>query len=169
MIVSGFAGVGKSTLSSNSDLFIDLESSNFKWIIPEEQKLMSVEERKGLPKEQNPNWPENYLKEMIILSNAGRIVLISMDKFIRDELEARKAKFILVYPDKSIKDEYIERLIKRGNNEKFVELIKVNYDQWIEDLNKTKQLKIVLYAGMYISDVKNTIEWYEEHKEYIKQ
>jgi hypothetical protein len=57
-----------------------------------------------------------------------KIVLISMDKEVRGILESRDVPFTLVYPDKSMKSEIVRRLIERGNNEKFIELIESNFN-----------------------------------------
>lgn len=155
MIISAFAGVGKTTLAnSRPDAFIDLESSYFKWEIPEEQLKMSVEERKGLPKAQSPKWPQNYIDEILRLESLGtKFVMISMDKDVRSILESKGIPFTLIYPDKSMKEEFIQRLINRGNNDKFIELIKLNFESWIDDLDKQKQDKLILNKGMYISDL----------------
>ena len=97
MIISGFAGIGKTTLAAKEpEHCVDLESSNFKWLIPEEQLKMSVEERKGLPKEQNPEWPENYISEMTRQNKEGKMVFISMDPQVRAILQERGLTFYLL-------------------------------------------------------------------------
>jgi thioesterase domain-containing protein len=73
---------------------------------------------------------------------------------VRDALLVNGIKFTLVYPDKSIKDEYIQRYIDRGNNETFVNLLENNWDDWISDMEKQKGCKhIKLQSGQYLSDV----------------
>jgi len=79
--------------------------------------------------------------------------MISMDPDVRSILEERDIPFTLVYPDKNMKDEFIERLENRGNNPMFIMLIKDNFEKWIDDLDNQPQPKLRLTAGMYISDL----------------
>ena len=64
IVVYGFPCIGKSTLcdKENGNKYLDLESSDFQWVFTEEMKKMSVEERKGIVKQKNPDWPANYAK-----------------------------------------------------------------------------------------------------------
>lgn len=48
ILIGGFKAIGKSTLATKYDDVIDLESSNFEYIIDEKIKNISVERRKGL-------------------------------------------------------------------------------------------------------------------------
>jgi adenylate kinase family enzyme len=154
MIISGFAGIGKSTLAQKEPEYcVDLESSDFKWVIPQEQLEMSVEERKGLPKEQNPLWPENYITVMTRLNKEGKMVFISMDLQVRQLLQERGIDFVLAYPSKDSKETFVQRMRNRGNNEGFVTLIEKNFEQWIDDLEKQPQKKIRLTDNQYLSDV----------------
>ena len=68
IIISGFAGIGKTTISKKyKNRIIDLESSDFKWVYGDETTAnMSKESRKGV---QNrvliPEWPRNYMEAII--------------------------------------------------------------------------------------------------------
>ena len=63
MIISGFAGIGKTTFCKKFKNSIDLESSDFHWIYEEDALNMDKEKRKGTTKKMlNPEWPENYVK-----------------------------------------------------------------------------------------------------------
>ena len=66
-IISGFAGIGKTTLSRKNQDIIDLESSDFKWrYYDNETANMDKENRKGVEnKEINPDWPKNYLEAIV--------------------------------------------------------------------------------------------------------
>lgn len=58
MIVSAFAGVGKTTLAQMyKEDVIDLESGNFKWLEND-----GTEASKGSRRIQNPKYPINYLE-----------------------------------------------------------------------------------------------------------
>ena len=65
----------------------------------------------------------------------------------------------MVYADVSLRDEYINRMIKRGNQENFIKEM-TDEDKWIEfhniDEKDTKpKYKIKLRTGQYLSDVKD--------------
>jgi hypothetical protein len=63
-------------------------------------------------------------------------------------------EFTLVYPDKSIKDEYIQRYIDRGSPDSFINLLTKNWELWIDELdNQIGCDKIKLKEGEYLSDV----------------
>ena len=88
-------------------------------------------------------FPQNYIAH--IKENIGKadIILVSSHDVVRDALVLNNIEFTMVYPDISIKDEYIDRYIKRGNNEGFVELLKQNWETWIGEIQ----------SGQYLSDV----------------
>ncbi len=134
LIVSAFPGCGKSHFfrENKNKIVLDSDSSKF----------------------DKSDFPNNYIEH--IKSNIGKadIILVSSHKEVRDALVENNIKFTLVYPDKSIKDEYIQRYIDRGNSEKFVELLTKNWLTWIDELdNQIGCKKIKLNKGEYLSDV----------------
>ena len=87
MIISGFAGIGKSTLAKKSYEVIDLESSIFK-----------------------KDW-ELYSETAKYLDEQGYDVLISAHKEIRTKLHDKGIKYTFIIPkntEKS-KSEYLDR------------------------------------------------------------
>jgi hypothetical protein len=78
--------------------------------------------------------------------------LKSIDIFSNDKIDG----VYLVYPDLSLKDEYIKRYQERGNNKQFIEVLDKMFDNWIEELNNesNKFIKIKLNdSNYYISDL----------------
>lgn len=97
MIVIGYQGIGKSTLSQRSFKYIDLESSAL---------------RKGDIRWHN--WYEPYCMIAEWLSKQGYTVFVSSHKEVRDYLnEFCEEPFCAVVPSEAIKDEWIERLRER--------------------------------------------------------
>ena len=99
-------------------------------------------------------FPKNYIQH--IKSNIGEadIILVSSHKEVRDALVNQGIDFKLVYPARDIKDEYIQRYIDRGNDGKFVELLKQNWENWMTELEEQKGCnKIELKKGQYLSDI----------------
>ena len=132
-VISAFPGTGKSYCFQNSDKkVLDSDSSTF------DKKY----------------FPDNYIKH--IKDNIGKvdIIFVSSHKEVRDALVENGISYILVYPDKSLKDEYIERYKDRGNNEKFVELISSNWELWIEELQGQKGCShVILKTYQFIGDI----------------
>ena len=134
LVVSAFPGCGKSHLFRNKGdkKILDSDSSTF----------------------DKSQFPENYINH--IKSNIGDvdIILVSSHKEVRDALQNQGINFSLVYPSRVIKDEYIQRYIDRGNDGKFVELLKNNWENWMTELEEqTGCNKVELKEGEYLSDI----------------
>lgn len=114
-IISGFPGVGKSHLGKRSDnevVVLDLESSNFK----------------------GENRWEDY--KNAIKNQIGKVDIL----FVSSHTETRKilselgVRFYLVYPDRSLKDEYLRRYVERGSSQEFIEMMDKNFDLFIDSI-----------------------------------
>lgn len=150
-VISAFPGIGKTTLVQTNKNYIDLESSDYKWV--DIDKTLSIEERKGTAKTINPDFPENYIKKIIESTSVGYNVLISSHKEVREALQAQGIKYTIVLPSLEMKEEMINRYLIRGNQESFVNLLKTNYEKFIEDLSMDPNEKIILKHGEYLSDI----------------
>lgn len=140
-IISGFPGVGKSTLfKQQEDIMIsDSDSSMFSWIEP------------GV---RHPDFPGNYINHIKSLIGKVDFVFVSSHDVVREALNEEEVVYTIVYPSKEIKEEYIQRYIDRGNNEGFVKLLQSNYELFIDGIEKEKHPKLVsLESGQYLSDV----------------
>lgn len=144
-IISGFPGIGKSTLfeTERNLLISDSDSSSFSWLEP------------GV---RHPNFPSNYITH--IKENIGKLdfILVSSHDVVREALNEEGIPYTIVYPSTDIKDEYIQRYIDRGNNDGFVKLLQANFESFIEGIEKETGPKLVpLNAGQYLSDVLDQI------------
>jgi hypothetical protein len=134
LVVSAFPGCGKSHLFRNKGekKILDSDSSTF----------------------DKSQFPQNYIEHIKFNIGEVDIILVSSHKEVRDALVNEGIDFTLVYPRKDIKDEYIQRYIDRGNDGKFVELLKQNWDNWTDELeNQEGCEKIELESGQYLSNV----------------
>ena len=97
MIVIGYQGIGKSTLSTLKG-YIDLESGNF-WY-----------------NGQRPwGWYIYYCQIAEDLSRQGYVVFVSSHKEVREFLKNSKEEVIIVFPSLSLKNDWIEKLKNRYN------------------------------------------------------
>lgn len=119
MIISGYQGVGKSTLAESCLGFIDLESSSFfvDGVRPD-------------------NWYVMYCKVAEHLSCQGYDVFVSSHAVVRDYLaHSNKEKLVVVFPSLGLKSKWLKRLKARYNetqSDKDYKALK-NAEQMYED------------------------------------
>lgn len=135
MVISGFPGVGKSTLvkkaAKDKVTIHDSDSSTFA----------------------KDSFPGNYVKHIKDILEKKENILISSHKEVRDALIKEEIPFLLVYPDKSLKDEYMKRYEERGSGEKFLKLLDENFNEWVkecDELDSPLVTKVVLKKGEYL-------------------
>lgn len=155
ILIAGFGAIGKTTVAKKYKNVLDLESSNFKYIIDDDLKLLSVEERKGIKtRKLNKKFPENYYNAIIENLYKNNIVLISMHKEIINMLKHNKIDYIVVYPKEDMLEEIIERCEKRGNSQEFLAGIKDAYYK----LYPSKDDNVIwLKKGEYLEQILKSI------------
>ncbi len=151
ILIGGFKAIGKSTLAKKYNNVIDLESSNFEYIIDEEIKKIPVEQRKGLKNRiKNPEYPLNYYNELISNLKRNNIVLFACKTEVVNLLNINNINYYIVYPEEKMLEEIIERCKTRGNNEQFISRVKeVYYADFPKNLDKV----IWLRKGQYLEQV----------------
>lgn len=136
MLVCGFPGVGKSFLSKNSEACVDSDSSSFSW------------SQDGT---RNVNFPDNYIYHIRSIP-CNKIVFLSTHKTVRSALVNNSLKYTLIYPERSLKNEYIERYRNRGSSDKFITLMCDSWDNFITEMEEdTADRKIVLKTGQFLT------------------
>ena len=91
-----------------------------------------------------------------VKKQTGKKVLISSQPEVLKEVSHRELAFITVTPSNNLKDEYIERYKRRGNNQNFIELMSKNFDTFSGDLAKNSKATaniIVRKENTYLSDI----------------
>ena len=134
MILVGYPGVGKSSISNREDGFVDLESSNF-----------TINGSKDL------GWVVPYINVAIDLYKQGYDVFVSSHFVVRNELKKRvrngeisNSDVLLIYPSIDLKEEWVEKLKKRYEEDhidghlRAYERSKNHYDTDINDMRADK-------------------------------
>lgn len=98
MIIIGYLGVGKSTVSNKNPNYIDFDSSMF-------------------PKEEG--WEKDYVERAEALSEQGFTVFVSAHKAVQDLLLNSKEKIIVVYPAVGMRHSWIKKLSDRYDKTQF--------------------------------------------------
>lgn len=127
IVISAFPACGKSWCYNNlQDRFsmLDSDSSNYSWIKDENGK--NTDKR-------NPDFPNNYIEH--IKENLGKVdfIFVSSHENVRKAMVENEIKFVMVYPRVDQLENWIGRMEKRGNNDKFVSFIADNWNDMVCD------------------------------------
>ena len=134
IIISGFPGIGKSFLSiTEGDKVLDLDSGNFtgdnKWQLYKQTLIDSIGKYKYL---------------LVSTHDETRIILNELN-----------APYFIIFPDKSLKKEYIQRYKERGNNDSFIKLMEEHFENFVNSIENSKGgVKIKLdKPDMFLKDI----------------
>lgn len=151
IIICGFKAIGKSTVARKYENIIDLESSDYKYILDECLKDISVEKTKGLKERKlNPEYPYNYYDKIIDEYNQGKAVLIACKIEIVELLEKNNVEYYIIYPKEEMLEEIIERCKSRGNIDEFIINVRKAYNR---DFPKDKNNVIWMKKGEYLENI----------------
>lgn len=151
IIIAGFATCGKSVLGKKYSNVIDLESSNYKHNNTNFEKV-PVEERKGIKREMNKEWPYNYYKAIDEAVKIYDVVLVQLKPEHFDYFDKNNIKYSIAYPNINNWEEVKRRCINRGNNENFIRRLKEVFIPFYEDCLQRN------YENLYIINKNETLE-----------
>lgn len=150
IFVYSSTATGKSYVSKKYKNVIDMESTIYKYVgLSNENEQIKSTNRKI-----NKEWPENYFKALDVVKDKYDYILIA-DEVCDNYFNINNYKYWRVYPDIKLKNEYINRCIKRGNNDEFIYWYSKVWDEWYylcKNDNKTDK-HIVLKHNEYLEDV----------------
>ena len=148
-IVAGFPATGKSFIFNNQGCLsglkiLDSDSSDFSW----------VKDKQGYNTDiRNPNFPNNYIEHIKESIGKVDIIFISSHDVVQKSLKDNNIEYIMIYPDISLKEEWIYRFKSRGNNDNFIRFISSNWEKFIKDIESNSfHTKIKLNEGEFIWD-----------------
>ena len=165
-VIAAFPACGKTyCFDRNEDyIILDSDSSKFSWMIEEVEDpcYAFIDNGTITPvihknKVRNPDFPKNYIEH--IKENIGKVdyIFVSTHEDVRNALTEAGIDFILVFPEQSLRDEWVGRCFNRGSGEKFCQLISDKWDDWILQMefdvvtNNRKHYR--LKHGEYLSNV----------------
>lgn len=131
-VISGFPGIGKSTLVQSKSYISDSDSSKF----------------------DKTQFPANYLYHIQQVIAHGNSILCSSHDVVRNALVAAHIPFTLVYPHVELKAEYMKRYAERGSPEAFLEMMDTKWDTFISQCADQKGCThYVLKPGEFLKDM----------------
>lgn len=151
IIIAGFSGIGKTTLSHKYTNIIDLDSAEF---VYDDSDILHVpfEKRKGENRKPNPYWPQNYINAIKKAILEYDIVLVWDRQDIINEYLNNNFEFILCYPSKEDLTNYIQRFKNRGNSEKYIKMKLSQYDEKMIFFETLNVPKIILSNNKTLED-----------------
>lgn len=119
-IISGFPGVGKSTVAEKFS-WTDIDSSNYG--------------DKEDPKRRE-TFQVSYVTDIIkkrdeLESVPGSVILVSSHEQVRNEMGRRGVAYLNCFPEGSFIGEYMKRFDARGDSEAFKSLVKQKHLEWL--------------------------------------
>ena len=150
IFVYAFTATGKTSLIKKYSNVIDMESTLYKYldILKEDEYL------KGTVRNLNKCWPENYFKALEEVKDKYDYILIA-DEICERFLKDKNYEYWWVYSQKNLKEEYLDRCKKRGNNNEFIYWYSKFWDEWIDKCKNDKfaSRHIELKSNQYLEDV----------------
>ena len=132
-IISGFAGIGKTTAALKYDNVIDLESSQFFFELPENLTNKDYEKLKGdSSRPINPNGLSDYIDAIIEAKDKYDYVLIAMFPALIQELNNRNIDVQIVLPHIDDIVTYKRRYKDRGNNKNWIDNMIENWNAFLD-------------------------------------
>ena len=146
MIIAGFPGIGKTSLSGKYNNIIDLDETRFVFL-----NLTEEDKKQGYLRKYDEDYPMNYYNIIMEMTRRYDAVLIGQSKIL-DVLNEKSIDYILVYPEEHLKQEYLDRYRQRGDSENYLSIMDANWNYYITELDKDRHKKIVMTTGKYLID-----------------
>ena len=183
-VIATFPACGKTYFFENSAdnvVVLDSDSSKFSWMTRKRTEEELEEIRRHWDSEphllsgaqyinkirneeitvRDPSFPDNYIEH--IKENIGKAdyIFVSTHSSVRAALINANIDFTLVFPERSLKAEWVGRCFIRGSTTAFCGSIATMWDIWQRELEETvanNDLKCYrLKHGEYLSDVLENI------------
>jgi hypothetical protein len=133
-VYAAFCGTGKSYLCNNfPEVYKEIEDWKYR---------------------NNSNFPSNYVYEVIKNVDQSKYLFIATDPVILKAINAAGIKIVLVYPEISLRNEYLDRYIERGSSYDFVGTFMINWKKWITELQEQSYCEHkILKSKQFLKDV----------------
>lgn len=153
-VIAAFPACGKTYCFEREDEFtvLDSDSSKFSW---------SYDPECLASKYRNPDFPNNYIE--YIKESIGKVdfIFVSTHEEVRKALAEAGIDFTIVFPEQSLRNEWVGRCFTRGSTIQFCQLIADMWDDWIiqmeEEIIYNNRKYYRLKSNEHLSDILNHI------------
>lgn len=121
--------------------------------------MISIREKYTLGYDQNSkacntDFPSNYLRDIKEYIGKTELLLVGCQPQVLARLHEMKISFVLIYPERGLKAQYVQRFQQRDSGQSFIDLLAREWDSFLDFLESQEGCrKIVLGDGQYLSDV----------------
>jgi len=122
-IISGFPGVGKSTVAEKFG-WVDIDSSNY----------VDKSDPKRWETFQIPYVQDIIKKRDELEGTPGSVILVSSHEQVRKEMASRGVRYINCFPEAAFIAAYMKRFDDRGDSEDFKGLIRLKHLEWLSSM-----------------------------------
>lgn len=137
IIIAGAEGVGKTTFAKK---------------LGQKFKILDLDPEKFM--EPGHKFPQDYVDYVLQNRDKYDYILVDAQHSVVNLLNELGLKFYLVAPDKSLRDEYLQRLIDHGKTQSFVDKLKMKWDEYVEFFEENPNVyKIFTKGSEYLSDL----------------
>ena len=154
IVISVFAGLGKTYVGNKYSNVCDLVSSPYRYDYSGIDK--KDYEKKKCDSSQIPNsqWPNNYLNAIIDARKKYDIVLVPSSLDVRELLLSNHIDFFFVLPssDLDYREILINRYKKRENNNNLILEVMSYFDNWSREQNDYSYPIFVLDKEQFLED-----------------
>ena len=157
-IIAAFAGVGKSYVGKKYSNVIDLESTYFKWLDNSISTTTKENNKSCKIRGLNPEWPYNYVRDIMIERDSHDIVLIILGhKRLKSEkifeyFDEHEIEYCVARPNITAWPIIEKRLIDNNVHPENIKQIKDNFKVFIEEFSKPKYKQIIIEDGEFLED-----------------
>ena len=157
IIVCAFPATGKTTAICQADklgiVACDSDSEDHHWI----DRNVPREER-----EERPDWIQSYVAHLQKATAENDFVFASTHDVVREALVANEVPFVVVYPTKDQKEEFLSRVNNRSTGlcgEFGLNLLTKMWDIWLEQMESQSACgRVILQNQQYLADVLEDIK-----------
>ena len=160
-VVSAFPGCGKSSIFNNGEEYNLVPVPFNKDLLElgkierkEGQTLVFDSDSSNFDKNHFPGNYISYIKFLLEMFD-NVVIFVSSHIAVREALAESGIEYILVYPEAYLKQQYLERYVKRGSPESFIKLLDEKWLEWLEscDNDKNAVSRYQLANGQYLSNI----------------
>lgn len=142
-VIAAFPGTGKSYLASTiKRKVIDLDTGDYTQGYADSGKV------------RNPNFPDNYINAIKNRIGETDLLFVGCQPEVIAALRHMGVGFILVYPRRELKAEYVKRFQQRDSPQSFIDLLSKNWDKFLDSLENQKGCEhFILSSEQYVGDI----------------
>lgn len=158
LVLSVFPGGGKSSIFKEAEQ-LGLKKAHVSWDERNGVEIM-VPRGPGVPVFDSDSsifpkdgFPGNYIAHIqnVLSTYPNVVIMVSSHDNVRAALHEEGIPFTLVYPERELKGEYLERYEGRGSPEAFVNMMDNKWNDFIDSANSdVNQDRIILGEGKYL-------------------